>query len=302
MISRISPKETKMLITGAAGMLGSALCPILQKEGYEIIATDIQAQNDEKVEFLDVRDSTSVFKIVEEEKPDMIMHLAAETDVDKCEMEIDHAFITNVMGTQNVALACQKYDSMMTYISTAGVFDGTKCEPYTEFDKPNPINIYGKTKWEGEKIVKDLLHRYYVVRAGWMVGGGRKDKKFVAKIINQLNKTNKLKVVTDKLGSPTYTVDFSNCLNELIKTGYYGLYHMTNKGNGSRYDVAKKVIEVLERDDVFIEPVSSAHFPLPAPRSRSEMMLNYKLELLGMNYMRPWEEALREYIELNFKT
>ncbi|MCP8309253.1 MAG: sugar nucleotide-binding protein [archaeon] len=143
-----------------------------------------------------------------------------------------------------------------------------------------------------------MLYKYYVVRAGWMIGGGpKKDKKFVAKIIKLLDKTNRLKVVTDKIGSLTYTLDFSRCLADLIVIKRYGLYHCTNKGYASRYEVAKKIVECLGRSDVMIEPVTSANFPLPAPRARSEASRNYMLELLGMNEMRRWDEALKEYIE-----
>lgn len=291
----------RILVTGAAGMLGSTLCPILKEKGHEVYATDVD-RSDEGIEYLDVRNHKQVKETIEKIKPDIIMHLAAETDVDKCELEPDHAYLSNTIGTQNVALICQKHDIEVVYISTIGVFDGDKPEPYTEFDEPNPINVYGRSKLEGEKIVQNLLKRYYIVRAGWMVGGGPgKDKKFVAKIIKLLDKTGELKVVTDKIGSPTYTVDFSRCLADLIETGYYGLYHCTNEGYASRFEVARKTVEFLGRSDITIKPVSSAYFPLPAPRARSEMSKNYKLELLGMDRMRHWEEALKEYVTKYWK-
>jgi len=291
----------RIVVTGAAGMLGSTLCPILRDRGYEVYATDIDV-SDEGIEYLDVRNYKQVREIVEKIKPTMVMHLAAETDVDRCELEPDHAYLTNTIGTQNVALVCQKHDIEVVYISTIGVFYGDKPDPYTEFDEPNPINVYGRSKLEGEKIVQNLLKRYYIVRAGWMVGGGpKKDKKFVGKIIRLLDKGTELKIVDDKIGSPTYTVDFSKCLADLIETGYYGLYHCTNKGYASRFEVAQKIVKFLGRSDVIIKPVSSAYFPLPAPRARSEMSRNYKLDLLGMNTMRPWEEALRDYIGTYWK-
>ena len=286
----------RTLVTGAAGMLGTALCQIFKQNDHKVLSTDINASA-ESIKFLDVRNYEQVRKAFDTYNPEIVIHLAAETDVDKCELEVDHAYLTNTIGTQNIALCCQKFNLEMVYISTIGVFDGEKHEPYTEFDEPNPINVYGKSKLEGEKVVQNLLKRYYIVRAGWMMGGGpEKDKKFVAKIINQLNKSSKLKVVNDKFGSPTYTVDFSNCLIKILETGYYGLYHCTNKGTVSRYDVAKKIIEILGRTDI-IEPVSSAYFPLPALRARSEMARNYKLDLLGINIMRPWEEALENYVK-----
>jgi dTDP-4-dehydrorhamnose reductase len=287
--------DMRILITGAAGMLGSALSPELIRKGHIVYDTDLTLPSKNK--FLDVRNYQQVKCKVEEVNPDMVMHLAAETDVDKCELEPDHAFLTNTIGTQNVALVCQKKNVEMVYISTIGVFYGDQHDPYTEFDDPNPINLYGKSKLEGEKIVQHLLKNYYIVRAGWMVGGGpKRDKKFVGKIIRLLGETNKLKAVNDKIGSPTYTVDFSRCLANLIETGYYGLYHCTNKGYCTRYDVAKKIIEILGKTDVALEAVSSAYFPLPAARARSEMSRNYKLGLLGMDTPRDWNVALKEYV------
>jgi dTDP-4-dehydrorhamnose reductase len=291
----------KILVTGAAGMLGSALCPTLAQIGHTVFATDL-APTEKGIKCLDVRRYAQVEEIVGKVKPDMVMHLAAETDVDKCELEPDHAFLTNTIGTQNVTLVCQKRGIVMVYISTIGVFYGDKPGPYTEFDDPNPINVYGRSKLEGEKIVQNLLKNYYIVRAGWMVGGGpKKDKKFIGKIIKRMNETTRLKAVNDKIGSPTYAVDFSTCLADLIETGYYGLYHCTNKGYGSRFDVAKKIVDFLGRSDVTVEPVSSAYFPLPAARARSEMSRNYKLELLGKDTTRHWEEALKEYIDSCWK-
>jgi dTDP-4-dehydrorhamnose reductase len=253
------------------------------------------------MEYLDVRDMAQVEKTVAQHKPDILFHLAAETDVDKSEIEIQHAYMTNTMGTENVALTCQKEGIDLVYISTAGVFDGEKAEPYIEFDTPNPGNVYGKTKWEGERIIMALLTRYYIVRAGWMIGGKEKDKKFVAKIIKLMEEKDELIVVNDKFGSPTFTKDFSKCLVTLLQTGRYGTYHMTNQGTCSRYEVACKIKEYLGRDDVSIKPVTSASFPLPAPRVRSEAMDNFKLHLLGLDTMRHWEEALFEYVTASFK-
>ena len=291
----------KVLITGADGMLGSALCPTLKKKGYTVIATDLAPSN-EGSKKLDVRNFNDIKEMVEKVEPNMVMHLAAETDVDRCEVEPDHAFLTNTIGTQNVALVCQKRNVEMVYISTLGVFWGDKPEPYTEFDEPNPINVYGRSKLEGEKIVEILLQKFYIMRAGWMVGGGpKKDKKFIGKIIRQINETKTLKAVNDKIGSPTYTYDFCRCMADLIETGFYGLYHCTNKGVGSRFDVAKKIVEFMGRKDVAIEPVSSAYFPLPAPRYGLKCSRNYKLELLGLDSTRHWEDALKEYIDTFWK-
>jgi dTDP-4-dehydrorhamnose reductase len=281
----------RMLVTGAGGMVGSYVTDVFHD--YDVVLTD----RVEGFRKLDVRDPAAVMKAMDDMRPDVVLHLAAATDVDRCELEPDWAYHTNAIGTQNVALACQTYGVILIYISTAGVFWGDKPEPYIEFDLPKPANIYGQSKLAGEQIISSLLQRYYMVRAGWMIGGSRKDKKFVGKITRLiLEGKNPLHAVTDKLGSPTYGKDLLAGIRRLLATDYYGLYHMVNEGCCSRYDVALAIREILERPGVEIAPVSSAHFPLPAPRARSEAMRNLKLELLGLNSMRPWQDALREYV------
>ncbi|MDD4939028.1 MAG: dTDP-4-dehydrorhamnose reductase [Candidatus Omnitrophica bacterium] len=284
----------KVLVTGAAGMLGTALCKELAKKGYEVSPTDIGSTTP-AMDYLDITDLKAVNDFIKRSKPDLIFHAAAETDVDRCEIEVDHAYKINTLGTENVALSCQRYDIAMVYVSTCGVFDGTKEAPYNEFDAPSPISIYTKSKYEGEKAVRCLLRRYFIFRAGWMIGGGKKDKKFVAKIVELLKTKDAISVVNDKFGCPTYTKDFSEGMLKVVDLARYGLYHITNEGQASRYDIACKIVEYLKKNNVAIKPISSAAFPLPAPRPRSEVVDNYKLKLLGIK-MRPWEEALREYL------
>jgi dTDP-4-dehydrorhamnose reductase len=290
----------KALVTGASGVLGGYLCEALKANGYEVLPTDINCNAE--VAFLDIRDASQVAAVVGRERPDFVMHLAAETDVDRCQIEADHAYRTNALGTQNVALACQKENVQMVYVSTAGVFDGAKTEPYTEFDAPNPLNVYGRSKLEGERFVSQLLSRFFIVRAAWMIGGGiPKDKKFVAKIVRQLDEGSKeLNAVNDKVGSLTYAPDFSSALVKLVETGWYGLYHLANKGNCTRYDVARQILDYLGRKDVILNAVTSDRFDLPAPRSRSEMLRNYMLELRGADSMRDWRQALNDYLKTHF--
>lgn len=288
----------KILVTGAAGMLGTTLTSILREEGHKIYATDIDL-SDKKIELLDVREIKQVEKWVKKVSPDLIIHLAAETDLEKCEADPYHAYLTNTIGAQNVALLCGQKNKPLVYVSTAGVFDGQKKGLYNEFDTPNPINIYGKSKLAGEKVIERILSRYYIVRAGWMVGGGKKDKKFVAKIIKQINSGAKtIHAVIDKFGTPTYTVDFSKCLSQLILTEYYGLYHMVCSGEGTRYDVAKEILKILGKSDIKLIPVKSEFFSkdYPVPRPKSEMMENMMLDLRDMNTMRSWKEGLKEYL------
>jgi dTDP-4-dehydrorhamnose reductase len=230
------------------------------------------------------------------------MHLAAETDVDLCEAQPDHAYATNALGVKHIALACQATDTRLVYISTVGVFDGEKPDPYIEVDEPHPLNHYGRSKLAGEYYVQWFLHRFYIVRAGWMVGGGAKDHKFVGKIIQQLNDGASTLYAVDDKGTPTYAPDFARCLIQLIESASYGLYHMACQGLGSRFDVARKILDVLGRTDVELIKVGRDYFrsTYPAPRPRSEMMRNLMLDLQGLNTMRPWQDAIEEYLLTEF--
>jgi dTDP-4-dehydrorhamnose reductase len=281
-------KSMRVLVTGAKGMLGSDLCPVFGQE-YDVVATDIEE--------MDVRHPQNVLKAARAIQPQLVIHLAAATEVDECERYPDLAYHTNAIGTRNVALACQQVGAEMVYVSTISVFDGTKCTPYTEFDSPNPQSIYSLSKYQGELMVHQLLSRFYIVRAGWMYGGFGEDKKFVSKIISLAKARSVLAVVDDKFGSPTYTLDLSRGLLNLVQSGLYGTYHMVGNGSAcSRLEYARAILEAAGISCCRLEGVSSARFPLPAPRPRMEGALNYHLELLGMNDIRPWREALNEYV------
>jgi dTDP-4-dehydrorhamnose reductase len=249
---------------------------------------------------LDVRDLAAVRREIEAFGPDLVAHLAAETDLEKCELDPDHGYRTNTLGTQHVAAVTEQRKATLVYISTAGVFDGEKTSgPYTEFDEPRPINVYGASKYQGERVTASLSSRFFIVRAGWMVGGGPRDHKFVAKVLEQLAAgAAVIHAVDDKLGTPTYTEDFAANLLRLIEEPRYGLYHMTCRGHGSRYDVAREIVAWSGRDTAVV-PVDSSHFAETyfAPRPRSEMMRNYMLELAGLDLMRAWPEALRAYLD-----
>ncbi|NCN07239.1 FAD-dependent oxidoreductase [Candidatus Falkowbacteria bacterium] len=291
----------KILITGSGGMLGSSMIPVLREEGYDVYPTDKNPV--EGIELLDVREYDQVLAWASRLQPDFIFHLAAETDLEICENDPEYAYSTNTIGTQNVALICKKLGIKMVYICTAGIFDGKKESFYNEFDEAIPLSIYGKTKLEGEKIVKEMLHEYFVCRPGWMVGGGAKDKKFVGQIIKQIRDGAKeLHAVDDKFGTSTYTKDFCKNLAALIKTEHYGLYHMVSRGSASRYDVAKEIVKILNRPDITVHSVHSDYFAkrYPVTRPRSEMLDNLMLDLRGLNLMRNWREILPEYINEHF--
>jgi dTDP-4-dehydrorhamnose reductase len=277
-----------ILVTGANGVVGTAFREQAKLFDEPLDFTDIDE--------LDVRNPSVVMERVANGNYSHVIHLAAETDVDLCEQSPDHAYLTNAVGTYHVALACQKYRVVMVYVSTAGVFGGDgKLGPFTEFDPPCPANIYGVSKLKGEESIEKLLRHYYIVRAGWMMGGGQLDKKFVGKMLRLMKTEKTVFAVHDKIGSPTYAPDLVVGIRQLIQTGYYGLYHIVNQGIGSRYEIACKVAELLGKGTEVI-PVSSERFPLPAPRANSEALRNYRQDLMGFKWMRPWPDALAEYV------
>jgi dTDP-4-dehydrorhamnose reductase len=289
----------KILITGAAGMLGVAVVGALKRRDCEILATVRPGHPGVEIP-MDIGEWESVRQVIGRHQPSLVLHLAAETDVDRCEREPDHAYATNAFATENVARACRENGAEMVYISTANVFDGEKIEPYTEYDAPGSLNAYGKSKRAGERVVEQMLDAYYIFRAGWMVGGWEIDKKFVYKMVQLCRTENELKVVNDKIGSPTFTGDFADVMLAAIETRRYGLYHLANQGCASRWEIACEIVRLLGKDgQIEVTPVSSAEFPLPAPRPRSEMLRNFKLELLGLDGMPHWKDSLREYIEQN---
>ena len=288
----------KILVTGAAGMLADSMVPELRSNGYDVLATDINI-NVGGCTFLDVRDYNQFLKIAESFKPDYIFHLAAETDLEKCQSNPDNAFRTNATGTHNAVLIAKKLKARLLYVSTAGVFDGEKKKPYTEFDTPIPINAYGQSKFVGENYVKDLLDEYFIVRAGWMMGGYQKDKKFIHKMLDQINSGAKqLYAVGDKFGTPTYAPAFSKTVVKLINTDFFGLYHGVCKNGASRYEVTAEMLKILGRQDISLNKVESSYFSndYSTPRPTSEVLRNYALELRGMDEMPKWEDALKEYL------
>ena len=280
----------RVFITGADGMLGRDVCKIFRND-HTITEFDISLNSKD-----DITKRDHLWSILKEKQVEYILHLAAKTDVDDCERNPDEAFRNNTIGTKNLALYCFENDIPMVYISTGSVFDGLKPEPYIEYDIPNPQNIYAKSKYLGEQIVTQFVKKFFIFRAGWMFGGAKEDKKFVVKIIELAKKNNEIKAVTDKVGTPTYTKDFAKGIFQMIKSKEYGLYHMGNLGYCSRYDLACKIMHLSSLSAKVI-PVSSAYFPLAAPRPRMEAIRNYQFELINLIKMRPWYEALTEYIK-----
>jgi dTDP-4-dehydrorhamnose reductase len=276
----------KVLIIGAEGMLGHDLEAVLGVE-HEISTTTIYT--------LDITDLEKTVKTLGEINPDVVVHAAAFTDVDGSEERADLAYQVNVMGTRNVAVACQKTDSALVYISTDYVFDGTKGTPYQEYDQTNPLGMYGKTKYLGEVQVRDLLDKFYIVRTSWLYG--YHGPNFVATMLGLAEKMDHIKVVADQIGSPTYTVDLAEAINQLIKTPAYGIYHVTNSDHCSWYEYAQLIFQ-MRGVEVELEPVSTEEFGSPAPRPRYSVLDNYNWRMQGYPPIRSYQDALKDYLEL----
>ena len=296
-------ENTKILITGCGGMLGEGIY-FFFKDKCKIFPTDIDL-NETWLRELDVRKIQDVKKIVEEIKPDYIFHLAALTDLEFCELNPEESYRTNALATENIARLCKEKNITMIYISTAGIFDG-KQEWYNDYDFPNPLNIYSKSKYAGELAVQRILDKYFIFRPGWMMGGGpKKDKKFVNKIIKQIKEGKKeIFAIPEIFGTPTYTHNFAKNIFKIIDLDEYGLYNLVCNGSCSRYDVTQEILKLMRKDkEIKLTKVHSDFFKKDyfALRPQSEKLINLKLNLKKLNIMRNWKECLKDYIERDFK-
>ncbi|MBT4764420.1 SDR family oxidoreductase [bacterium] len=293
------PQKKKVYIAGCGGMLGEAFYSVFSQD-YELKCTDIDV-NDDWLEYLDFRDYDLYKKEVELFKPDYLIHLGAYTDLEYCELNPDDTYLTNTIAVENATYIANQMNIPLVYISTAGIFDGKK-DTYDDWDQPNPLGHYARSKYAGEVLVTQNVQRHLVCRAGWMMGGGpKKDKKFVQKIMHQLkNGKKELFVVDDKLGTPTYTHDFASNLKLLLEKEYWGLYNMVCGGVTGRFEVALELIKTLGlEDNIKVTPVTSDYWKETyfADRPPSERLLDKKLDLRNVNIMRDWRVCLREYVE-----
>jgi dTDP-4-dehydrorhamnose reductase len=291
-------KSKRIYMAGAGGMLGEGFHDVLAPR-HEIIASDIDV-NADWLTFLDFRDFDAYRDAVRNAAPDLLFHLGAHTGLEYCEDHPDEAYVTNTLAVEHAAHIANELDIPLLYISTAGIFDGAQ-EIYDDWDRPNPLGHYARSKYMGERFVAENVRKHLVCRAGWMMGGGpAKDKKFVQKLMKQLKEgKTELHVVDDKLGTPTYTRDFARNVEALLGTGLWGVYNMVCPGVTSRLEVAQHLVETIGlADEVRITPVSSDFFAQEyfAARPASERLLTTKLDLRGLNIMRDWRTCLDEYL------
>ena len=292
----------KIYIAGCGGMLGEAFYKIFSKN-YNLVCSDIDV-NEDWISYLDFRDINSYRDEVKKFNPDYLFHLGAFTDLEFCEKNIEDTYNTNTLSVENATIISNELDIPLLYISTAGIFDGSK-DFFDDWDIPSPMCHYARSKYAGELYVQRNSKKYLICRAGWMMGGGpNKDKKFVQKIFSQLkNGAKELNIVNDKFGTPTYTHDFAKNVQLLLESEIWGLYNMVCEGNTGRFAVAKEMLKILELDSkVKLNSVESDFWSKEyfATRPSSERLINAKLNARKLNIMRNWKVCLREYIELYY--
>lgn len=280
----------KLLITGASGMVGSEI--IKQATGHDVIPLSHRD--------MDITDKEHVDKIIAMHMPDIIIHLAAKTDVDWCENNADECYMINVAGTKNIAEAADKYGAIIVYPSTFYVYSGEKKDAYDDrIDIPNlnsVVGVYSRSKLLGEEIV-NKINNHFIIRFGALFGGGDKDNKFVRKILEISKIQNELKMVSDRIVQPSYVKDTVRNMLELIKTKKYGTYNMVGHGNATYYEYAKAILEFAGAKNVMVMPIKSGDFKEAAPRPKNLSAVNGKLGDMGLDLMRDWKVSLKDYIE-----
>jgi len=281
----------RIFITGCKGQLGRTLGTRL--DTHTLAGCDLPE--------LDITDREAIGEAIADFAPDVVIHAAAWTDVNGCARDPERAYQVNGMGTQNVALACAAAGATMVHISTNEVFDGSTTEPYREWDAPHPINPYGRSKAAGEWFVRHLLNRFYIVRTAWLYAPG--GRNFPHRIVQLADETSAdsaeergLRVVHDEVSNPTYAPDLADGLAALIHTGAYGVYHMTNAGYCSRYEFAREILRLTNREHVPIEPIKLEEWQRPSTPPKFAPLANTAARAVGIE-PRPWEAALEEFLK-----
>ena len=310
----------KVFVTGVAGQLGHDVMNELAKRGYEGIGSDVKEVYSGVADGtpvtampyvpMDITDRASVEKVLKEAAPDVVVHCAAWTAVDLAEDEDKKETVrkVNAEGTRNIALVCKELDCKMVYISTDYVFDGQGTEPWDPDCKDyKPLNVYGETKLEGELAVSENLEKYFIVRIAWVFG--KNGKNFIKTMLNLGKTHDQLRVVSDQIGTPTYTLDLAVLLVDMIETEKYGYYHATNEGGYiSWYDFTKEIFRQAieaghkEYEKVTVTPVTTEEYGVSkAKRPFNSRLDKSKLTASGFRLLPTWQDAVKRYLaEIEF--
>lgn len=276
----------RVLVTGGGGTVGREMAAALTAAGFEPLVYGRRE--------LDVTDRSAVLRLATAPRPTAVVHLAARTDVDGCETDRPGAVAVNLVGTEHVAAACRESGALLIYVSTGGVFGGWQTDgPFHELDEPRPANWYATTKLAGERAAT-MAGRCAIVRAGWIVGGGVDDPKFVGRMLQLMRRERRVRAVGDRLGTLTFAPELSEFIAALAALGADGLWHFSSPGVVSRYDIAVELASALGLD-VEIERVSQDAFPAPAPRGRSEALTSVR-PASGLPGPSDWRNGLRAYL------
>ena len=276
----------KVLVTGVKGQLGYDVVRELEKRQIEAVGVD--------VEEMDITDAAQVETVIRNVNPDAVIHCAAYTAVDAAEDNEELCRRVNAQGTENVAKVCQEMDLKMMYISTDYVFDGQGTRPWEPDDERDPLNVYGQTKYEGELAVEKYVEKFFIVRIAWVFGVN--GKNFIKTMLNLGKTHDKLTVVNDQTGSPTYTYDLARLLADMIQTDKYGRYHATNEGICSWADFAEEIFRQSDRQ-VTIHRVTTEEYGAKAPRPKNSRMSKDKLVEAGFYKLPDWKDALSRYLK-----
>lgn len=276
----------KVLVTGVKGQLGYDVVRELEKRQIEAVGVD--------VEEMDITDAAQVETVIRNVNPDAVIHCAAYTAVDAAEDNKELCRRVNAQGTENVAKVCQEMDLKMMYISTDYVFDGQGTRPWEPDDERDPLNVYGQTKYEGELAVEKYVEKFFIVRIAWVFGVN--GKNFIKTMLNLGKTHDKLTVVNDQTGSPTYTYDLARLLADMIQTDKYGRYHATNEGICTWYEFACEIFRQAGMD-VEVAPVTSDEYPAKAKRPENSRMSKKKLDENGFERLPSWQDALKRYLK-----
>lgn len=276
----------KILLLGHKGMLGSDLLAKLSTD-HEVVGMD--------KEEIDIVSASECKAAIKEIEPNIVINAAAYTNVDGCETAKDECFAVNAEAVKNIAEACRNKNIHIIHFSTDYVFDGTARQPYKEDHPYNPINTYGDSKLAGERYLQSLSDNYILIRTAWLYGV--KGKNFVQAILDKAKTTNKLTVVDDQTGSPTYSKDLAAAVDILIEKKAKGIFHVTNRGSCSWYQFAVKILRESGLDNIEVTPIKSDQLQRPAKRpSYSVLSMQRFVETTGKT-MQPWQLALQDYLE-----
>ena len=276
----------KVLVTGVKGQLGYDVVKELEKRGMEAVGVDIEE--------MDITDAASVDAVIKGAAPDAVIHCAAYTAVDAAEDNVEICRKVNADGPRNIAKVCKELDIKMIQISTDYVFEGLGERPWEPDDKANPQSVYGLTKYEGEQAVMENLGKYFIVRIAWVFGVN--GKNFVKTMLNLGKTRDKLTVVCDQFGSPTYTYDLARLLVDMVLTDKYGIYHATNEGFCNWYEFACEIFKQAGLN-VSVAPVTADQYPAKAKRPSNSRMSKDKLEENGFEKLPTWQDALKRYLK-----